>query len=252
MFMQKYLRLQPEELPSWLLKYKNGATVDFKTIMSSRVVYYPGAGYDGQPVATFNQGHFAHVYLYVDYGVSKLYIKEQFIQPGFLGYQCIAIQDFVKTDLVPKSSTFDLGLNREQIEKIKRSPIGEGFGFLGVFERLPEYNDKHGLQRFAVVYLGGDGIATFAALFASKLYSTPKVLILQDHGFGGNYDSFGGDGLMHAIAEKFDVYPEYILCADKTKLWKNYTLIKDVESVVGGMHYNTRKLYKRLNQNNRK
>jgi hypothetical protein len=57
---------------------------------------------------------------------------------------------------------------------------------------------------------------------------------------------------MHAIAEKFDVYPEYILCADKTKLWKNYTLIKDVESVVGGMHYNTRKLYKRLNQNNRK
>jgi len=245
MSIVNYLRRQPEKMPDWLLNYKKGKRIEFKTIMASRVVYYPGSGFDGQPVATFNEGLYAHVYLYVDYGVEQNYTKEQFIQSGFLGYRCIDIQDFEKKDLVQSPSKPFFNLSKTQMENMKSSTRGKGFGFVGFFERLPSFDDKHGVKRFAVVYLGGDGIATYAALFASKFYPNPHVLILQDHGFGGNYDSFGKNGLMHNIAKEYNVFPELILCAEGTLLWDNYSIIPNLDSVKGGMHFSTRKLYQK-------
>ncbi|MCX7603815.1 MAG: hypothetical protein N2036_07045, partial [Bryobacteraceae bacterium] len=39
--------------------------------LRSRIVYYPGAGNDGQPIKLFNRAHAAHAYVYVDYLISR-------------------------------------------------------------------------------------------------------------------------------------------------------------------------------------
>ena len=39
------------------------------------------------------------------------------------------------------------------------------YGFVAVFERDAAYDEKHGAERFAVLFLGEDGIASYDALF---------------------------------------------------------------------------------------
>jgi hypothetical protein len=51
----------------WLLNYKKCNRIECKTIMVSIIFYYPGSGFDGQPVSTFNEGLHAHVYLKFHY-----------------------------------------------------------------------------------------------------------------------------------------------------------------------------------------
>ncbi len=42
-----YLKQYREEEPEWLKGYFQGKQPSFKDIMSSRIGYYPGSGYDG-------------------------------------------------------------------------------------------------------------------------------------------------------------------------------------------------------------
>ena len=73
-----YLGREPVAMPAWLDSY--GAGVDgpvdgaetLRAILNSRTVYYPGSGFDGGPVATFNTAHAAHAYVYVDDGLPEV------------------------------------------------------------------------------------------------------------------------------------------------------------------------------------
>ena len=50
-------------MPQWLAEYDG--TIDIAAVQNTRCVYYPGAGFDGQPIHTFNGGNAAHLYIYV-------------------------------------------------------------------------------------------------------------------------------------------------------------------------------------------
>ena len=63
-------------------------------------------------------------------------------------------------------------------------------------ERKPEYDEAHGPKRLAIIFLFADGIASYDALFCqSRNKCEPFGVLLQDHGFGGNYDKFGMGGI---------------------------------------------------------
>ena len=61
-----------EPLPLWLKNYIPETGFPRKDFFNSRVVYYPGSGFDGQPVEFFSQTHSAHCFLYVDGRFKKL------------------------------------------------------------------------------------------------------------------------------------------------------------------------------------
>lgn len=62
-----YLKDYREEEPEWIARYLRGEQITFKDIMSTRVGYYPGSGFDGELMKVGNKSHSVHSFLYVDY-----------------------------------------------------------------------------------------------------------------------------------------------------------------------------------------
>ena len=80
-------------MPQWLAEY-NGNGIDLGGVRKTASVYYPGAGFDGQPIHTFNAGHAAYLYIYADYGVEKQVIESKL--DSFKGYKVIGKEEIAK------------------------------------------------------------------------------------------------------------------------------------------------------------
>ena len=121
MDIYNYLSRQQETIPSWLKNYKKDDKPSFETLLKSRMIYYPGAGTDGQPIKTFNKSHIVHLFFYVDYGISKEEtLKELSQEEAFKGYQLIDVVDYKKKELVPYSWKQHYQLTECDKEELKR------------------------------------------------------------------------------------------------------------------------------------
>jgi hypothetical protein len=153
-----------EALPKWLETYRQGDPFDRKEFFSSRIVYYPGAGGDGHAVKLFNQAHAAHVFIQADYGWNRKEIKAQ-LDPrdrqhprGYHPVGIIEVTQLARWGSCPHVERGELaaagGLRRVH-----------PYAFVAVFERDADYDEQHGASRFAVLFLGADGIVGYHALF---------------------------------------------------------------------------------------
>lgn len=238
--MENYLIQLKEECPQLLIDHQPGQHIDIQEILKERILYYPGSGFDGQPIKTFNIAHAVHVYLYVDYLLTMEELKRVLSLDGFRGYHLLDTQRISETDLAPHGWRPHVEIQRHTIFN-RTAP----YCFMNIYERDADYDDSHGGLRFAVIFLCADGHATYDAIFANYFHEkAPFVVVLQDHGFGGNYSRFGNGGLMHKVAKTANVFPEYLLVADDTDCWEHYHKVS-TKSVVGGMHHNSRHLYQR-------
>ena len=85
-------------------------------------------------------------------------------------------------------------------------------------------------------------MATYDAVFANGNMTPPLAVVLQDHGFGENYDRFGKGGLLEKIAAESGIYPKLLLTAANTETWDGYTPLA-APGVLGGMHRHERRLF---------
>jgi hypothetical protein len=69
--------------------------------------------------------------------------------------------------------------------------------------------------------------------------------VLQDHGWGGNWDKFGRGGLLEKVAGQCSAFPEWLLVADNTEAWDGYVRVPDVAGSPGGRNRDNRFLYRR-------
>lgn len=243
--LREYLATLRESCPEWL------ANIDVKNpvfnredFFKSRVVFYPGAYVDGHAIKLFGSSHAAHCFVYCDFLFEENEIKaildghnDGYSGP-ILGYHPLVRIELRMQDLVPQG--WIPHSNRHQIPTIKP------YGFLEILERNPEFDDQHGAQRLAVLFLGSDGHATYDALFCQNNgHLPPFCLFLRDHGFGGNYSDFGNRGLMHEIAMNTRVLPEWLVVSTNTNAWNGYQMLDDVNGEAGGMHADWRRIYKK-------
>ena len=85
-------------MPQWLAEYDG--TIDIAAVQNTRCVYYPGAGFDGQPIHTFNGGNAAYLYIYADCIMEEI-AKKSGVYPELLlvGTNCTeAWKGFWQTD----------------------------------------------------------------------------------------------------------------------------------------------------------
>jgi hypothetical protein len=221
--LREFLSKMREPCPDWLLQWRPGQKSDTSQIlrqfMSSRVVYYPGSGFDGDPVAVFNVARAAHCFIYVDYLTEHAALRNELRERGFRGYSAI-------TTIKLKEADFGIGawVRHARGSVSYPFPPVQPYGFLEIFERMPERGENHGAKRFAVLFLAADGHAAYDALFCQDGSSPPPFcVVLQDHGFGGNYSRWGGGGLIEDIALSTTRLPELLLIAENTDSWQGYS-----------------------------
>lgn len=244
----EYLSKYREPMPAWLANFKSGDSFHAKDFLASRVVFYPGSATDGHAIKLFGSTYSAHCFVYVDYMISKEEMVRTLEHPlhSVMGYKTLSRIELQMSDLTPNGWRQHIDYRAELGGRPWTYNQAQSYGFIEILERKDDFGDDHGPARLAILFLGADGIATYDALFCQRNGTPPPFgMLLQDHGFGGNYDSFGNGGLLHRIAQRCGVFPKIMLVAEYTFSWEGYSMIDGIEPTRGGMHDGRRYLFER-------
>lgn len=242
--IKTYFAARKEQIPTWLAAYKRNSQLDYKEILSNRLIYYSGSALDGEVIKTFNLAHAAHTYIYVDYMLDKTHVINHIRGRGLLGYKLFHLREFALSEV---------SVSNEQLTTIKeterkRSELTNDlsfseFGLLAVFDRRAEFNETHGAKRIALIYLSTDAITAYLKLFNQE--RPPFINVLQDHSMGGNYTTFGRHGLLDRISLKHNINAPYLYVASNTRPWGNYIRLRISPTKV---YYRFRYLFKRRSE----
>ena len=229
------LQYHREACPDWLRE--RVFEFDRTNFFSSKTVYYPGSGEDGQPVKLCALSHAAHKFIYVDYRVSEDTIRDRLRWVGGDGFRGYSIEHKQKV------SEHELRPGGWQAHAKKSELPGQFYRFASVvpyalfvvLKRDNEIDDSHGPEYLAILFIGGDGYATYDALYCQKDGTPPPFLIvIEDCQFGGGLDRFGADGLLEKIARRCGVLPKCLLVGNGEP-WGEYE-DSGAEAEPGGMH----------------
>jgi hypothetical protein len=231
------------EVPEWLAKFDPRDPDEVQSLvrsfLSTRVVFYPGSGQDGSPVQLFNEAGIAHCFLYVDYMMTRDAVEDELQHHGFRGYSPIARLAVAESDMGANGWTPHL---RSDEVRYQFEPVSP-YAFLEILEKRDAA--VIGASRLAILFLAADGHAAYDALFCQKHSGpAPFAIVLQDHGFGGNWSDFGAGGAMETIAQRADTFPQVLLVGNNTEAWRGFARVDTVDPVaISAMR--TRSIYVR-------
>lgn len=240
-----------EPVPDWLTAFQPGAPFPREAFFASRILYYPGSATDGHPLCVFGKAHAVHCFVYADSSFSKAELERQLTDEKDhehpLGYRLVSLVDVSERELTPNGWTRHAAPPRDADEHFLTNRPPEGpFAVFAVLESNPDRGDDHGPKRLALLHIGGDGYATFDALFCQTGSRLPFAVLLQDHGFGLNWnrEGFGGESLLWRLASQKGVkMPKWLFVAtDNTQPWPGYHAVLH-EPNHGGMHHVPRVLH---------
>ena len=177
----------PESVPVWLSKLGDPLGPIPMPDVLRHCVYYPAAGLDGDPVKYL--GRYFQSFVYVDYGVGEQLVLNDL--PNFRGYDQISNRQVGQDELVPQGWQPPKLRPEDGDPTRNASFIKPPFAIWAVYDRRPEVCSEHGPQRFSLLYIGGEGAATFHALFYSHQVAPAVVALIQPGtGFGRNWTDF--------------------------------------------------------------
>lgn len=185
--------MEEAQCPQWL-RVISAERIKHRPFPLSQVLekslYYPACELDGDPVK-FLAGN-VYSFVYVDYGVGRKNLLENLEWPqGFYGYELVGKTDLTENDLAPSGWRPILPTSHDGRPEQFRQYTKEGFASWVVFERNPNFGPSHGPDRFSLLYIGGDGAATFQALYHTNRIAPHIIAVIQPGtGFGLNWTDF--------------------------------------------------------------
>ncbi len=205
-------------------------------------VYYPACRFDGRPVQLLGRDY--QSFVYVDCGVTKeqhlkrLQRSGQEITPGefdnhieasddlgFLGYRLLAWRDVAERELTLH------GWHRLHLDPacaLYHIPVimRPRFAIWSILERSEAYDDTHGPRRFSLLYVGADGVESFAAMYWGNNVAPAVVAVIQpgDPCLGNRARLEDPDGIFARLVRDNPAGPaEYLLCrGSKRPFWSAY------------------------------
>ena len=151
-------------------------------------LYYPSAGFDGGVVKFFSKK--VQSFIFCNYGFhEKEFLAEM---DGFRGYKVLANRKLFPHDLTPNGWQMQKPPGMIEPEYMKYiDPDKKPFAHWVMYERDPQFDENHGPQRFSLIYIGGEGVATYQALYWGNKTAPKMLAIIQPGtGFGMNYTDF--------------------------------------------------------------
>ena len=238
MTQKEFLGQYREDVPTWLREFQPGKSRPLADFLKSRIVFYPGSEIDGHPVEVFGASHGAHCFIYADYWLSEERLRRELREHGFFGYDILDEISFPENEIMATVRWNRHFLSPDELREAAKGTAQmrkinhpKPYALLVILERQARFDDDHGPERLAILFLGADGIATYEAIFANGNAAEPFGMLLQDHGFGGNYNCFGKGGFLEKIIERSGVSPMFILAGvhDATQIFDGYEQMSDLE-----------------------
>ena len=238
-----------ELFPEWLKEFS--PRFNLKNFFSSRTVFYPGSGTDGQPIRLCSTAHAAHTFVYADYVVSAKKIVNKVNK--FRGYDIERLENLDEACVSPPIgwSPREDHSDRHKSKKIK---LTNPYYLYVVLRRKRNFGRTHGPKKLAILFVGKDAFETFDILYCQKGRRNPYLIVVQDHGFGdshGRFDNEVDDNcLLHKYAKRYNAQPKLLLVGKPSKAWKGYKRTKTHPEITrledGTYHAGTRRrLYRR-------
>lgn len=182
------------------MSYLNNLTVneieqgDFPLYeMLATSLFYSACDNDGGVVRDCNMSNMelgVDTFIYCDYSFGEERLNEEI--DSFHGYKVFATRKLKQSDLTPNGWNPQVPPNLSmQQYRIFQNAYSTPFAKWIVYERVPEKEDDFGPKRFSLIYIGGEGIATYQALYWSNNACPKALAIIQPgHGFGLNWTNF--------------------------------------------------------------
>ena len=186
-------------------------------------VYYPASRTDGRPIKLCNTAWRSlgvNSFVYCDFDVSE----REFLADTrtMLGYHVIAHRHLEPSEYIPKGWTLEMAPERGDGRR-----GGYWDSFLGhggprhcaswvVFERNANRGEEHGPERLSVLFVCGEGLATFQQLYCSRGIAPKMLCFIQCWGFAGNWTNFSACGApFHRTLLKYkESTPEWLCFGD--------------------------------------
>lgn len=150
--------------------------------------YYPSCGFDGGIIKHYSK----HIqsFIYCDYATGEERLMG--LLDNFHGYQITGHRSVKEEELIPQGWQMQPPPHFD-IEKYYqyRDVFENPFAHWAVYERLERYDYKFGPKKFSLLYIGGEGVATYQALYWANKKTAKAVAIIQPGtGFGFNWTDF--------------------------------------------------------------
>jgi len=197
--------------PDWLmaLSFANDRLPIADILQGS--VFYPASAMDGRPVKYL--AGFSYSFVYADCNVSQDVLIGNL--DTFQGYRIYYSRSVTREELCFKS--FQPILPEPTDGDPKRLHVRAGFSpyaLWAVFERRPEFDEVHGPERFSLLFVGGEGVATFQSLYYSNQRAPSVITLIMCDAFTGNWTQFFDPKNILARSVMQNPYgtPDYMFC----------------------------------------
>jgi hypothetical protein len=234
---QSILSKEQEQTPEWLMKYRAGRRFPRKKFFGSRIVYYPAAGADFQPLAIFGGAGAAHCFVMADYWITPQQVADVLSNAHFAGFVLDSLVRLPLEEVFKPNWTrhFDQDLIEED-ERLRFFKMinAEGFAFMAIYTK--EYH------RLALLYLGFEAVEAYDRLFCQgRSPKPPYGILVQNHGMGGDWNQMANpDSYVAQLADEFG-RPRWLIGQDNYENWRDYEPVSDITH--GGMHSTARRLF---------
>lgn len=199
-------------MPLWLQNFnpeKDGNVFPLFDILKDSV-YYPASNHDGSVIRSL-MGNF-YSFVYVDYFdicnseeiLNLLYSESQ----GQKGYKPIFHRIISSEELSPNYANYI-----EEVHDIKKITTAEekskyefwiknnennAFAIWFIMERSDEFDEDHNPKRYSYLFIKGEGVATYQAIYNFNKLKPKLVVIKGSIGFTGNWTQFSNRSLIFA------------------------------------------------------
>jgi hypothetical protein len=177
-------------------------------------VYYPASGLDGDPIRYL--GGYSHSFVYADFAVPVEKISASINNPqhALKGYRLLFSKDVSETAFpegwhpiadVPKST-------KKGDVRARKQPLG--YALWSIFERRQDFGPDHGPNRLSLLFVGGEALAVYEALYVRNKVA-PKVVAIIHCGIGWGFvctELANPDGAFaQAVLGSSTTQPQFVL-----------------------------------------
>lgn len=190
-------------------------------------LYYPACRTDGRPIRLCNtlwRNLGINSFVYCDFDVSEeefLWDTRTVLGYHVLGHRSLRKEEYIPKDwrleMVPAGASSVPGARSRYWDSFLGTKDGPAhFAHWVVFERNSDRGEDHGPERFSLLFVCGEGLATFQQLYCSRGLAPRMLCFIQCWGFAGNWTNFTGVGApFHQTLRKYrECIPEWLCLGD--------------------------------------